>query len=124
MIPRRRLLTLGLLVFSLVYLGFSAASSAWHFWALFSAYGVYMAATDGVGKALIVDLVPSDFKATGIGMFATVSGFATIFASTAGGFLWDHFGSSSPFYYGAFGSTLAAILILFQTKSIIPGQNH
>jgi len=111
-IPRRILLAVGLLIFAGVYIGFSMSTHAWQFWLLFGVYGLYMAATDGVGKALIVDLVPPAFKATGIGIFATVSGLATIIASVVAGFLWDHLGPQATFYYGAVGALISAVCLV------------
>lgn len=111
-IGRKRLLISGLLVFSAVYVGFSLASTRWHLWVLFSIYGLYMAATDGVGKALAVDLVDPSHKATGLGMLGTVTGISTVVASTVAGALWDNFGSSSTFIFGAVGAALAAIGLL------------
>ena len=108
---RKNLFIAGLITYALVYLGFSAAQEVWHFWVLFGVYGLYMAATDGVGKALAVDLIPPDRKATGLGIVGTFSGIATLFASTAAGFLWDQLGASSPFYFGAAGAFLGAILL-------------
>jgi MFS family permease len=108
---RRNLLIAGLVFFAVVYLGFAVATSAWQFWALFAAYGLYMGSTDGVGKALVVDLVPPEFKGTAIGMLGTVSGISILVASSVAGFLWDRVGSGATFIYGAVGA-LAAILIL------------
>jgi len=42
---------------SLGYLGLAFASRMWQLWALFGIYGLYTAATDGVGKAMAVELV-------------------------------------------------------------------
>ncbi len=110
--PRKRIMTCGLIAFSAVYFGFTQASLPWHFWSLFIVYGFYMGATDGVGKALAVDLVAKDLKATGLGLLGTVTGIATIMASTAAGFLWDHFGDTAPFWVASCGSLLAAVLLL------------
>lgn len=107
-VGRKPLLLSGFLIFALVYAGFAWAVEPWHFWFLFGVYGIYMAATDGVGKAFAVDLIQSDKKATGVGMLGTVTGLATLFASVTAGFLWDHFGASTTFIYGAAGALLAA----------------
>ncbi len=112
-IGRRRILIAGLLVFAFVYLGFSFASLRWEFWFLFSVYGMYMAATDGVGKALAIDLVGAKEKATGIGILGTVTGISTLIASCVGGILWDHFGASATFLYGACGAIVAILIFLF-----------
>lgn len=109
---RKKLLIIGLSVFSLVYLGFSQANSLWHFWSLFIFYGLYMGATDGIGKALIVDLSPKTFRGTALGIMGTVTGFATIFASTFAGLLWDQMGSDYVFYYGATGAVGSIVLLI------------
>ncbi|MBC7396913.1 MAG: MFS transporter, partial [Bdellovibrionales bacterium] len=102
-----------LILFATVYIGFGLSTVAWHFWVLFGFYGLFMAATDGSGKAMIVDHVPKEFKATGLGLFATTTGLAALFASTCAGFLWDSYGSSFTFYFGAAGAVLSAVCLLF-----------
>ena len=118
-IPRKKVLIFGLVIFCFVYLGFSVASNNWHFWSLFGVYGLYMAATDGVGKALAVDLVDPRFKASGLGVLGTVTGFSTVIASTVAGVIWDHFGSSWTFVYGFVGA-LFCIIFLAKIKSTGP----
>lgn len=110
-IGRRRVLIGGLTVFSIVYAGFAFASHPLHYWLLFGVYGLYMAATDGVGKAFAIDLVPSGNKATAVGMLGTVTGIATLIASSAAGFLWDKVGSSTAFFYGSGGAILAIVIL-------------
>jgi len=109
---RKKILIFGLCIFAVVYAGFSMATTKWQFWLLFGVYGLYMAATDGVGKALAVDLLGPRQKATGLGALGTVTGLATIVASTSAGYMWDHYGSSSAFILGACGAFLAAIFLL------------
>lgn len=103
-------LSSGLLLFSFVYLGFAWATQAWQLALLFCLYGIYMAATDGIGKALLIELVPKELKATGLGMMGTITGVATILASTMAGLLWDHWGASAPFIYGAGGALISAVI--------------
>lgn len=117
-IPRKKVLILGLLIFCFVYLGFSMAFSTWHFWVLFGVYGFYMAATDGVGKALAIDLISPQFKASGLGILGTVTGISTVIASTVAGGIWDRFGSSWAFIYGIAGA-LCCIVLLTKIKSSI-----
>ena len=112
-IGRKKILICGLFVFALVYIGFSIATAPFHYWILFGIYGSYMAATDGVGKAFAVDLVPESYKATGIGMLATVTGISTLIASSVAGFLWDELGAGSTFYYGAAGAGVAIVVLSF-----------
>jgi MFS family permease len=112
---RKVVLIGGLLVFALVYLGFAFATAQWHLWVLFAIYGLYTAATDGVGKALAVDLVPAEIRASGIGLLGTVTGVATLLASSVAGVLWSvgghlHLGMYT-FCYGALGAILGAVLL-------------
>jgi MFS family permease len=118
---RKTILAGGLIVFALVYGLFGFASSAWHFWILFFIYGLYMGATDGVGKAYAVDLVPAHLKATGLGLLGTVSGLATIAASSVAGLLWDQAGPQWTFLYGASGAILSVLVLLFMKPRAISG---
>jgi MFS family permease len=109
---RRNVLISGLLVFAAVYVGFGVADQPWHYWALFLIYGVYMGATDGVGKAFAVDLSPKDLKGTGLGILGTVTGICTIAASSTAGILWDTVGKMWPFFFGMAGALVAAAMLL------------
>ena len=116
-VGRRRVLRVGLVVFAAVYVGFAFARQAWLVWPLFAVYGFYIAATDGVGKALAVDLVPASVRGTAIGVFGTVSGVAAVVASVVAGLLWDRIGPFAPFVYGAVGALIAAgLLALVRTS--------
>ena len=44
--------------FGLVYAGWAVANQSWHALALFLVYGIYAAATEGVAKAHVTDMVP------------------------------------------------------------------
>ena len=116
-VDRKKILVAGLVVFLFVYLGFGFANTNWHFWLLFAVYGLYMGATEGVGKALAVDLAPNNFKATSIGILGTVTGFCTIIASVLAGLIWDHFGSMWTFMFAAAGSFLTIILLLLLIRN-------
>ncbi len=116
-IDRRKILFSGLIVFLFVYLGFGFANQSWQYWVLFAVYGLYMGATEGVGKALAIDLAPSGLKATSIGILGTATGLCTILASIFAGLIWDHYGSSWTFIFGAVGALLASIMIMI-------GRNH
>jgi MFS family permease len=80
---------------------------------LFALYGLYIAATDGVGKAFAIDLVPRDLRATSIGLLGTVTGVTTLGASAIAGVLWDTVGPWAPFAVGAVGALLSAALFAF-----------
>lgn len=111
-IPRKYILSLGFIVFSMVYFGFAMAQSQIHVWILFCVYGIYMAATDGVSKALAVDLLPKNLKGSGLGLLSAATGFCGIIASSTAGILWDKISPSAAFLYGASGALISGLLIL------------
>jgi MFS family permease len=108
---RKRVLVGGLLVFAGVYLGFAFARAAWMLWPLLAVYGLYIAATDGVGKALAVDLVTPEIRGTAVGILGTVTGVAALVASSVAGLLWTVIGPWAAFVYGSLGAIAGAILI-------------
>jgi MFS family permease len=109
---RRRLILSGFLLFFLVYLGFANAGRAGHIWILFALYGVYMGITEGVQKAYLASMIPTDFKATGFGVYSMAIGLATLPASVLAGWLWDHVSPAAPFYLGA-GTAGLSFLLFF-----------
>jgi MFS family permease len=109
---RRQVLIGGLGVFALVYLGFAVVRVPGWLWGLFAVYGLYIAATDGVGKAYAIELVPASVRATAVGLLGTVTGVATLVASTAAGVLWQHVGPWAAFAFGAAGALVAGVVLL------------
>ena len=91
----------GYLVFAAVYLGFAVAGSWPAVAVLFAAYGVYIAATEGTSKALISRATPLTERAGAIGLQATLTGLASLVASSLGGVLWSAVGPWATFVFGA-----------------------
>ncbi|OIN93209.1 MAG: MFS transporter [Anaerolineae bacterium CG1_02_58_13] len=122
-IGRRRLILFGWLAYGLVYLGFAFSQTGWQVWALFAFYGIYYAATEGVAKALIADLVPESQRGTAYGLYAAAVGLTALPASLIAGVLWqglgpwNGFGASAPFAFGAAMALLAGVLFWRLVKS-------
>lgn len=108
---RKKVLAGGLVVFAMVYMGFAFTSHLWQLWVLFVVYGLYIASTDGVGKAFAVDLVSHEIRATAVGIFGTITGVAALAASGVAGLLWSAVGPWAAFTYGAIGALAGAALI-------------
>lgn len=117
---RRHILIAGFLIFSLVYLGMALVSSEKAVWFLFALYGVYMAMTEGVGKAYVSDHSPARARGLGLGAFQTVTGVVAFFSSLVAGLLWDMAGARVPFIFGAAASLVAAAVLVSGTGGASP----
>jgi MFS family permease len=98
---RRRVITLGWLIYALVYLGFALASELWQVWLLFAGYGVYYGVVEGAARAFVADLVPEEKRGTAYGLYHGVVGLALLPASLIAGWLWQAYSPAAPFYFGA-----------------------
>lgn len=107
---RWRVIAVGWSIYAAVYASFAFTGAA-GVWPLFALYGISMALTDGVGKALVADHAPPPRRGTALGIFAMAHGLATLLASLVAGVLWDRVGPSATFGVGAVGAALAVLLI-------------
>jgi len=115
--PKKVLLD-GFLLFSAVYLLFGLAPSSPFLWFLFPIYGIYMALTEGVGKAYISNLVPQEKTGTAFGVYQTTVGLCIFFASLIAGLLWTYIGVSAPFIFGSIMAVISAFLFVVLEKRL------
>ncbi len=111
-IGRRNVMVGGYLIFSLVYLGFGLANEGYQIWILFAIYGFYMAMTESVSKAFVVDMVSPEKRGTAIGLYYTATGLLALASSIIAGLLWDMVGVSAPFLFGSAVALLAAVMMV------------
>jgi MFS family permease len=77
--------------------------------ALLALYGLVLALTEGVEKALVADLVPPHRLGTAFGWFHLVTGLGLVPASAGFGWVWERFGVQAAF--GASGAIAAAAAV-------------
>jgi MFS family permease len=108
---RWRIIAAGWAIYAGVYatLAWLPKSQAWGLWPLMAVYGVYMALTDGVGKALIADHAPKESRGAAMGLFYATTGLTTLAASLLAGLVWDRVGPSAALFLGA-GFAILALL--------------
>jgi MFS family permease len=111
-VGRRAIIVPGFLIFAFVYLGFAVVSEKWLVFPLFLVYGLYIALTDAVGKAWVIDFAPSDAKGTAVGLYTSATGAMVLVSSIVAGVLWDEVSPSAPFVLGATTAAISAVLIL------------
>jgi len=113
-IGRKKLLVPGYIAFALCYFGFAFANNQIAMIAAFVFYGIYTAMITGVERAYVAEISPVELKGTMLGLHSTVAGIALLPASVVAGLLWNSFGATVPFVFGASLALLSAvILILF-----------
>lgn len=108
---RRNVIAGGFAVFAVVYLGFALAGRGAVVWPLFAVYGVHMALTEGVGRAFVADFVPSERRATALGLYQGAMGGMILLSSVIAGALWDVIDPAAPFFLGA-ATALTALALL------------
>jgi MFS family permease len=106
----KRIILAGFILFAALYYGFAVVTTASGVWALFALYGIFMGLTEGIQKAYLATIIPTQLKATAFGVFATAVGLAQLPASIIAGLLWDRVSPSATFYFGAATASLAAML--------------
>jgi MFS family permease len=109
-IGRKNLIISGLLIYTLVYLGFAFATRSIHVWILFGIYGLYYGLANGTMRAYVADLVGEERRALAFGIYHGAVGLTALPASLIFGWLWQSAGVSVAFGFGA-GLALLALLI-------------
>jgi MFS family permease len=109
-VGRWRLIGVGWALYAIVY-SLLACTGATAIWPLLMLYGVQLAITDGVGKALLVDHAPRDRRGFAFGVFYMTSGVVTLASSVIAGVLWDRVGPEAPFWFGG-GAAASAVALL------------
>lgn len=109
---RLPVLAAGYAAFTLVYLGWTQATLTWQVWALFGVYGIYYAATEGIGKAYVTDIVPRNRRGTALGWYNALTGLSALPANIVGAWLWSQFGPGATFGMGAWLGAIAFGLLI------------
>ncbi len=107
---RWKIIAVGWAIYAIVYAMFALASAT-TIWPAFAIYGIYMALTDGVGKALIADVAPKEHRGRAMGIYYLGTGVTTIASSVVAGVLWDRVSPSAPFWLGSAMAIIALVVL-------------
>lgn len=111
-VGKEKVLVAGFLIYAVVYFLFGSTVDRGMLIMLFAMYGLYSAATDGVQKAFVSDIVDKNKRGTGLGIYNALLGITLLPASVIAGILYDKVDSSIPFRLGAALALLAAVLMI------------
>jgi MFS family permease len=111
---RIRSIAAGWLAYGLFYLclGFLAPGNPALLFGLFAFYGLFLAATEGVEKALVADLAPSAMLGTAYGWFNLASGIMLLPASAIFGWLYENAGATAAFEFSTCCALISTVLLL------------
>jgi MFS family permease len=110
--PRSRVFGIGLVFFSIGYVGLGLAHSELLAWVLIAVYGGFTAFTDGVGKSWISGLVPRDRQSSAQGAFQGVTGGAVVVAGIWAGLAWHRTGAIPLVISGIVAAVVAGYLLI------------
>ncbi|NMC56738.1 MAG: MFS transporter [Eubacteriaceae bacterium] len=110
-IGREKLILFGYLLYSSIYFAFGKSSTGAAVILLFALYGLYSAATDGVQKALVSDIIQDNKRGTALGIYNCIIGVTLLPASVIAGALYEKINYSAPFYFGS-AMAFAAFLLM------------
>ncbi|WP_373551150.1 MFS transporter [Haliscomenobacter sp.] len=113
----KKMYSVGLLLFGIVYLGMATTSNAYVLAAWFLLYGLYAAATEGVSKAWISNISAKEDTGTAIGTYSAFQSICTMLASSLAGLIWWQFGAAATL---ALSGVMALLIAVYFTLAI-PG---
>jgi MFS family permease len=88
------------------------ANSWWVLAISFAMFGIYKGTSEGVFKAFVTDVVPSNLRGTALGAFHTSVGLVMLPGGIIAGYLWDNIGHWATFAYGSLTAIVAIVLLL------------
>lgn len=113
-VGRITVLLCGYTAYGIFYFGISAIENNTNMlFLLFGFYGLFMGATEGVEKALVVDLVAEDRRGTAFGWFNLTAGLLLLPASIVFGFLYQGISPTCAFLFSGCCAVAAALLLAF-----------
>jgi predicted MFS family arabinose efflux permease len=108
----RTMLLFGWAFYATIYLAFAVATSRTAIIALFVAYAAYYALTEPAEKTMVSMLVPRGRRGTAYGWFHGAIGFAAFPSSMIFGGLYERWGYTAAFGFGALQSVIAMSVLL------------
>ncbi len=112
----RRIIALGWLLYGAVYTGFALGPGPAGIVFLFAVYALYYAATEGVGRALVADIVAGPRRGVAFGLYYLATGATALPASILAGILYQNVAPGAPFALGASLALAAAAALLVANR--------
>jgi MFS family permease len=111
-IGRGAVISIGWLIYAVVYAGFAVSRGLPALVAWFLVYGFYFGFAEGTERALVADLAPASRRGTAFGIYNGVLGLGALASSVLFGAVWTAFGAPAAFGVGAALALVATGLLL------------
>jgi len=108
----KTIFVMGLGIFAVVYLGMAVNTDRYLFFGLFFLYGIYAAATEGISKAWISNIIEKKDTATAIGTYTGFQSIGTMLASSLTGLIWFKVGAAAALLTTALVTLVVMIYFL------------
>lgn len=115
-IGRKPVLVFGYILFAALALGLLFTSQLYMLVIIFIIYGIFFALVDGVQRAFVVDLAPSELKGTALGTFHTTTGLVALPGGFIMGLIWDRVSPQGTFLF-AFVLAVCSLLLFMYVKN-------
>jgi MFS family permease len=112
-IGRKPVLVAGYVMFAATAICLVLTSQLYMLIFVFILYGIFFGLIDGVQRAFVVDLAPSDLKGTALGTFHTATGLIALPAGFIAGILWDSISPEATFLFALSLSVCSILLFSF-----------
>ncbi len=112
-IGRKPVLMLSYVFWGLVPMCIIFVHSYWAVILIFILYGLHKGALEPVQKTFVSELVPTEYRASGLGGYQMVIGICALPSSLIAGLLWDKIGIFAPFYLSLVLTILSIVMLMF-----------
>jgi len=112
-IGRKPVLAFSYILWGLVSLCFIFSRSHAAIVLAFVLYGLHKAALDPVQKTFVSELVPAQYRASGLGGFQMATGLCALPASLTAGLLWDKAGMLTPLLLSLGLTAASTVMLIF-----------
>ena len=112
-IGRKPVILAGYFMFALICIILIFYSTFYILLLCFILFGIFSAMIEGVQRAYVVDLAPTELKATALGTFHTSIGLIALPGGLIGGLIWDIISPEATFFYALVFTISAIIMFMF-----------
>ncbi len=110
---RKPVIITGYFLFAIVCIILIFYSTLYMLLLCFVLYGIFSAMIEGVQRAYVVDLAPTNLKATALGTFHTATGLVALPGGIIIGLIWDKISPETIFFYGLVFALISIFMFIF-----------